>query len=74
MITQHVDPRQFKVVRPLQLQLGRSITLHFVATDFSGCPAVLSKQQRTALWNGGLQLIPRNGEEVLASLMIWMLS
>ena len=72
-LCQHVDPRQFKAGR-LRLQLGRSITLHFVATDFMGCPAVLSKEQRLALWAGGVQLLPRNGEAmtVIATFIINM--
>lgn len=63
----HVDPRRMVLSQPLRLQLGQTITLHFVATDFMGCLTELSKQQRTALVGGGLQLVPCDGEQLDSS-------
>lgn len=48
--------------------------MHFVAVDYMGCPAVLSKQQRQKLSTSGLQLQPAAGMKVLVlpCLVCWM--
>lgn len=57
----HIDPRDLKLTAPLVVTPGQPFTLHFVAVDFFGCPAVLSKQQRKELREHGLLLQPDNG-------------
>ncbi len=61
-----LDPRSASLTPQgrLRLQLGQPITLHFVAVDYMGCPAELSKKQRQQLYRSGLQLQPANGENV----------
>lgn len=51
-----------QLLQGLRLQLGQPLTLHFVATDFLGCPVELSKQQRKDMVAGGVQLTPYDGE------------
>lgn len=63
-----IDPREASLLDRLRLQLGQPITLHFVAVDYVGCPAVLSKQQRQELRRRSLLLLPANGEKGLTAL------
>jgi hypothetical protein len=56
--SKHINPRHILSHTPLQLQLGQPVTLHFVATDYLGCPAVLSHQHRRELLETGLQMEP----------------
>jgi hypothetical protein len=64
----HVDPRHFRSHGALRLQLGQPVTLHFVAVDFLGCPAVLTKLQRRHLVDNGLQLRPASGKCIYQSV------
>jgi hypothetical protein len=59
-----INPRNASVQGRLRLQLGQPITLHFVAVDYMGCPAVLNRQQRQKLASSGLQLQPAAGRTV----------
>jgi hypothetical protein len=59
----HINPRHILSHAPLQLQLGQPVTIHFLATDYMGCPAVLNQQQRRELWASGLQIEPADDGE-----------
>lgn len=62
VMERYIHPRDMKISGRLHLQLGQPVTLHFVAVDFMGCSAVLSKQQKRDLVERGLQLQAENGE------------
>lgn len=66
-----IDPRDASLQDRLRLQLGQPITLHFVAVDYFGCPAALSKPQRQELRRRSLQLQPADGAQGLT--LPWVL-
>lgn len=62
IVKQHIDMRHAQLSGKLRLQLGQAVTLHFVATDFLGCPVVLRKEQREQMMATGLELQASVGE------------